>query len=182
VLKDFNPSKNLDWLPRGKQMIIPTFKKRQAVSRNAPDLVYKTETYAWINVEVQPGETLALLSQWSGRAADDIRRDNQLEGEHLPIGHLLNVGVFPTRVSAFRQAREVFLKEFAQKLRDKYYTLYTVQDGDTGSSIARKHDVDLRRFLDYNPDRDMRRLSVGAQVRIPKTLAPFSELQAQVER
>ncbi|MFP4167106.1 MAG: LysM peptidoglycan-binding domain-containing protein [Opitutales bacterium] len=45
---------------------------------------------------------------------------------------------------------------------------YSIQAGDNFSSIARKHDVSLRRLLKANPDKDPSKLQIGDEIIIPE--------------
>jgi LysM repeat protein len=44
---------------------------------------------------------------------------------------------------------------------------YSVQSGDTPSSIARKHNVSLNALLSANPGVDPRHLKIGQVLKIP---------------
>jgi len=183
VVKDYNPTVFLNALPGGRVIAIPTFKERPQGKAGQNPNVFGKETISFENIQVRLGETLERLADWSGTTLEDLRRDNALnDGALIQPGQSLSVRLNEKRAKVFEVERERFAEEVQKELEDKYYTLHTLVAGESLWSLSQRYKVDGKRLEDYNSDKDFRRLARGAKIRIPKTDAPFSELQANLAK
>jgi hypothetical protein len=181
LIRDYNPGLNLRILPAGKSIIIPRHRKKRRVGRNS-DVVYTTEKYAYVNVEARLGESLALYSKWSASSVEDIMADNELDSRELALGQLLNVKVFPSRVKSFNTKRETYRAEYAQELADRYYVVHTLKHGQTLWGLAQQRTVSFELLKSYNTDKNFKRLSPGARIRVPITKKPYAELDSLMKQ
>lgn len=181
LIRDYNPGLNLRVLPAGKSIIIPRHRKKTPSARRS-DVVYTTEKYAYVNVEARLGESLALYSTWSGSSVKDIMADNELDSRELALGQLLNIKVFPSRVKSFNTRRETYRAEYAQELADRFYVVHTLKHGETLWSLSERRSVSFGLLKSYNTDKDFKRLSPGARIRVPITKKPYAELDALMKQ
>ena len=183
VVKDYNPTIYLNSLPGGKAIAIPTFKERPQGRTGENPLVFGRETVTFESIQVRLGETLERLSDWSGTTLEDLRRDNALnDGALIQPGQILSVRLNEKRAKVFEVERERFAEELQKELEDKYYTVHVLAAGESLWTVAQRYKVDGKRLEDYNSDKDFRKLARGTRIRIPKTDAPFAQLQADLAK
>jgi LysM repeat protein len=183
VVKDYNPTVFLNALPAGRTIAIPLFKERARGGAGENPNVFGKETVSFESIQVRLGETLERLSDWSGTTLEDLRRDNKLNaGAEVAPGQTLSVRLNEKRATAFATLRERFADDVLKELEDKYYTVHELAAGESLWSLSQRYKVDAKRLEDYNSDKDFRRLARGTKVRIPKTAAPFAELQQNLAK
>jgi LysM repeat protein len=183
VVKDYNPTVLLNALPAGRAIAIPLFKERARGGAGENPNVFGKETVTFESIQVRLGETLERLSDWSGTTLEDLRRDNKLNaGAEVKPGQTLSVRLNEKRAKAFETLRERFAASVLKELEDKYYTVHELAAGESLWSLAQRYKVDAKRLEDYNSDRDFRKLARGTKIRIPKTAAPFAELQQSLAK
>ncbi|MGM0574425.1 MAG: LysM peptidoglycan-binding domain-containing protein [Myxococcota bacterium] len=138
-----------------------------------PDSVKHDLPKEWI-VEVERGETVALLARWSGQESDRIREDNRevLHGRrYLRVGDPLRITMSANQKLAFDQAREGFRAERLEGYFSKHWieevVVYVVQRGDAISKVARRYgEVPMWLLEEFN-QADFRTLQPGDTVLIP---------------
>lgn len=98
---------------------------------------------------VLPGETLGKIAQRYGTTSKAIRRDNRLRSDSIRVGQKL-------RVLALKPVRE----------RRKF--VYTIEGGDTLSSIGERFGMTGRDIHRLNPRKNPRRLRIGDTITVWK--------------
>jgi LysM repeat protein len=183
LVKKYNPALNLSVLPKDKVLAIPIFRRRPK-AKDAPrdDIVFATESYLFLNIDARLGESLGLYSRWSGTSVETIKDDNGLRRDQINLGQSINVRVFHKRVAPFETAREQYRKDAVQRLQGLFFLEHTLKSSETVWALASRYAVDYQQLKDYNSDKDFRRLSPGIRIRIPRTDAPYSELQEKMNR
>jgi|GEM_PF-4495358 len=183
VVKDYNPTVILNSLPGGRKIAIPTFKERARGGAGENPHVFGKETVTFLSIQVRLGETLERLSEWSGTTLEDLRRDNQMnDGAEVKPGQTISVRLNEKRATAFETLRERFASDVLKELEDKYYSIHVLAAGESLWTLSQRYKIDGKRLEDYNSDKDFRKLARGARIRIPKTEAPFAELQANLAK
>lgn len=183
LVKKYNPAMNLAMLPKGRTLAVPLFRPRpKAAEKNRDDIVFSTEKYVFVSLEARIGESLGLYSRWSGTSVDQIKTDNGLTRDQINLGQALSVRIFHKRVDPFEDARERYRKDAVRRLEDRFFSEHQLKQSETVWGLATRYAVDYQQLKDYNSDKDFRRLSPGTRIRIPRTEAPYSELQEQMNR
>lgn len=100
---------------------------------------------------VAPGDTLGAIARRYQVSVADLRRWNRLEGDHLRVNQVLVIHGRSTGGTRVRQS-------------------YTVRSGDTGLSIARRHQVRLADLQQWNPGTNLDRLRIGQTLTLYITL------------
>ncbi|MCB9787589.1 MAG: LysM peptidoglycan-binding domain-containing protein [Deltaproteobacteria bacterium] len=125
-------------------------------------------------IQVQRGETTALLARWSGREVEEITQDNR---EHLGSrkwlrpGDDLTITMSANQKLAFDQARERFQQDRLDGYFAKHYiekvVVYVVQRGDVIARVARQYGETPIWLLEAFNQADFRALQTGDTVLIP---------------
>lgn len=127
-------------------------------------------------IKVRSGESLALYGRWIGVNPEEIAKANSLDAYgKLSVGQSLTLELgtltpqrFEERRMAYRKAR---LAKYLQKRGGVQSVItHTVRKGETVLGIARRHGrLPLWVMRHYNPDRNLDRLDVGDELRVPVT-------------
>jgi len=180
-LEELNSGVDFRFLPAGKRLVVPIFRRKPHAKSTNPN-VHGTDPVVWAPIKVRLGESLWHFADWSGTETEQIRADNQLPGEDVDVGTPLNVRMSAKRAKTFDQRRAAFEEQTVRELEARYFDRHTLARGETLWGLSTRYAVDAERLKDYNSDKDFRRLAPGAQIRIPKTDAPFAGLQALVKQ
>jgi 5'-nucleotidase len=101
--------------------------------------------------KVVSGDTLFGISKKYGIGVDDIKAVNNLQGDIIQLGQILDIPDDPN----------------APATKD-----YELLPGDTFSMIARKMDMSAADLMKLNPGVDPKKLRVGSHINIPKDKTP----------
>lgn len=103
----------------------------------------------YVNIEVQPGDTLSVLAENYGVSTRELMRLNNLRNPNqLFVGRKLSVPV-------------------TDKMMVQYEKTYIVKRGDTLSEIALKNKVTVQELMRINNLTNANQLFVGRQIKIP---------------
>lgn len=127
-----------------------------------------------LEIEIRPGESLVLLSQWSGLSVEAIAEANGLRtGATLYPGQLLEVDLDVETFAAMQDTRD----RFEDARLDRYLTrrgtlvgvtTHTVGTGETAWQIAREHgELPLWVVASFNRGRNLDRLRIGDELNLP---------------
>ena len=124
-------------------------------------------------IEVQARETLGHYAEWLGIRTQKIRTLNNMDiAEHVVSGSRLKLDFSRVPEETFASRRLAY----HQELQEKFFRQFRIRDTHThtlrrGESIwvlaQRKYQVPVWLLRQYNPDLDLDRVSLGAQVNIP---------------
>lgn len=127
-------------------------------------------------ITMRSGENLALYGRWIGINPEAIAEKNGLEPYgKLQVGQTLKLDLgtltpdrFEEKRMAFRKAR---LANYLAKRGGVHEVItHSVRKGETVLGIARRHGrLPLWVMRHYNPKRDLDRLDVGDELRVPVT-------------
>lgn len=127
-------------------------------------------------IKMQSGENLALYGRWIGINPETIATKNGLDPYgRLAVGQVLKLDLgtltparFDEKRMAFRKAR---LARYLAKRGGVHKVItHKVRKGQTVLGIARRHGrLPLWVMRHYNPERDLDRLSIGDELRVPIT-------------
>ncbi len=125
-------------------------------------------------IQVQRGETTALLAKWSGRDVSEIMQDNR---EHMGKRRFLRPGddlaitMSTNQKLAFDQARERFQQDRLDGYFAKHYiekvVVYVVRRGDVIARVARQYGETPIWLLEAFNQADFRALQAGDTILIP---------------
>ncbi|MCX8001125.1 MAG: LysM peptidoglycan-binding domain-containing protein [Anoxybacillus mongoliensis] len=105
---------------------------------------------------VKSGDSLWKIAQTFRTSVNEIKTLNQLTSDIVFIGQVLQVPDAPTTVQT--------------SVPTMTATTYTIQSGETLSTIARKFNTTMTRLLELNPTiTDMNRIYVGQVIKVPTT-------------
>ena len=144
------------------------------------------EALSGMTVRVRAGETLRKYARWAGCLVREIRIANPGLRGRLRDGQSLFIPMAENRTTSFLRQRNEYLKtlnsepaavpsptggavivESPEEDDRPRTTAYTVQRGDTGWKIAKRHKTTLKRLQAANPRKNLGRLRDGETVRIP---------------
>lgn len=137
---------------------------------------------------VKDGDNLGYISGWYNVSLSDLRSWNNLRGDVIKVGQVLDIWVPDSRAAQYKGIDEM---TFAQKQKtgssgsvtpapkpntraaaagsSAGYTWYTVKRGDNPTSIAAKYPgVTANEILKLNNISDPRNLKAGEKIKIPK--------------
>jgi LysM repeat protein len=125
-------------------------------------------------VQVQRGETTALLAKWSGRDVSEIMQDNRESmgtRKFLRPGDDLAITMSTNQKLAFDQARERFQQDRLDGYFAKHYiekvVVYVVRRGDVIARVARQYGETPIWLLEAFNQADFRALQAGDTILIP---------------
>jgi len=97
-----------------------------------------------------------------------LRRWNpELLREITPPTHRLTGDGYPLRLPEWYAERYASIENQLEKLEIRDVKMYQIRQGDTLSTIARRHKISLQTILQMNPKLDPKRLQPGRQLAIP---------------
>ena len=100
-----------------------------------------------VTYTVAPGDTLLGIARRYSVSVADIRRWNNIKGDHIVIGQRLSIR---TRSAAGSQERMT----------------HEVRSGQTGGGIARQYRVSVDQLRRWNPDANLDRLRIGQRLTV----------------
>ncbi|MEZ4265069.1 MAG: LysM peptidoglycan-binding domain-containing protein [Myxococcota bacterium] len=125
-------------------------------------------------VQVQRGETTALLGKWAGREVHEIMEDNREQmgtRKFLRPGDDLTITMSANQKLAFDQARERFQQDRLDGYFAKHYiekvVVYVVRRGDVIARVARQYGETPIWLLEAFNQADFRALQAGDTILIP---------------
>jgi LysM repeat protein len=125
-------------------------------------------------IQVQRGETTALLGKWSGREVEQIHQDNREsmgDRKFLRPGDDLSITMSANQKLAFDQARERFQQDRLDGYFAKHYiekvVVYVVRRGDVIARVARQYGEAPIWLLEAFNQADFRSLQAGDTILIP---------------
>ena len=163
-----------DTLEQGKAYVRGRHTPEWADGISRPPETYGYELPRKWPIEIQRGETLGLLSQWSGSDPGTIRDDNPTTFKRrkwLRVGDRLALTMSATQKMVFEQARGAHRSErleayFKERYIEKV-VLYVVRRGDSLSRVAKRYgEVPTWLLEDFNHV-DFRALHAGDEILIP---------------
>ncbi len=133
-----------------------------------------------LNYTVKDGDNLGYIAGWYGVRVSDIRRWNNLPGDIIRVGQVLDIWVPEASEQRYRNIDRM---TFAEKQRGATqpasarqtsqpssggFSWHTVQRGETISAIAARHPgVTADQIMRLNNIRDPRTLQAGQRIKIP---------------
>ncbi len=142
---------------------------------------------------VKDGDNLGYISEWYNVGVSDIRGWNNMRGDIIRVGQVLDIWVPNSRVNQFKDIDNL---TFAEKQRGATnpaqttpartttsasqptrtskasaggFTWYTVKRGETLTGIAAKYpEITADEIMELNKIRDPRSLQAGQKLKIPK--------------
>lgn len=124
-------------------------------------------------VLVRPGESLVLISRWSGLSVEAIASRNALEvsapvypGQSL----ILELGEYES--DGFATARQSFQDDRLERYLDRHGGLvgvspHVVETGETAWRVAKDNDLPIWVLSAFNSEADLDRLGIGAKLYVP---------------
>jgi len=133
-----------------------------------------SEAATALSVSIANGESLALLSGWSGVSIEEIAVHNEMSvSENIYPGQVILIPMDPEDEVAFADAREMF----AADRMDRYLLgrggvvnteLHTVRTGETAWSISKEMlSAPIWVLSWYNSDLDLDNLQIGQEIVLP---------------
>ena len=134
------------------------------------------------DVVVKRGESLMHYVRWSQVSLDAIKIANpHLDPDRIFVGARISLPMSDDQYVEFVKARAAWEKEKAEGKADEKATTaksnkaekpaktksHTVKSGETATSIARAHRIDVKDLKSANPGVDLKRLKVGRALVIP---------------
>ncbi|MBB6177972.1 MULTISPECIES: LysM peptidoglycan-binding domain-containing protein [Anoxybacillus] len=108
---------------------------------------------------VKSGDSLWKIAQTFRTSVNEIKALNQLTSDTIFIGQVLQVPDAPTTVQTPAPTTQTVASTTAT---------YTIQSGDTLSTIARRWNTTVTRLLELNPTiTDVNRIYVGQVIKVP---------------
>ncbi|MFO7725047.1 MAG: LysM peptidoglycan-binding domain-containing protein [Oceanipulchritudo sp.] len=139
----------------GQSLLIPESAPEEAVAESEAE-------HAGHPVTVRRGDTLSTIAKRHDTTVAILRELNDLRGDTIYVGQELMVpGEAPG------QSRGANGERSSRESRTSGGESYTVQAGDTPSSIARRFDLSAAELMRANNIMDARRLYVGRELVIP---------------
>ncbi|MEM9622814.1 MAG: LysM peptidoglycan-binding domain-containing protein, partial [Pseudomonadota bacterium] len=158
-LYEWNPALN-QWStpPKGPHRIIVPTELDLANAQQAIDNVAPRARVDWKEVVVQSGDTLSAIARRHATDVTSLQLANGLSNSRIRAGKTL---LIPQNAQALdKQSPHVNRSNTAA-------TKYTVQAGDSLWSIARAHNVNLRKLIRHNEVGPRDTLRVGRTLTIP---------------
>lgn len=134
--------------------------------------------------KVKAGETLYSIAKANGISVETLKAANGIKGDILSVGQNLKIPakssetIFPKTKksdnSGFQMYREISDEEIAREnARNKFVKItknppYTIKEGDTAESIAKKFNVSPDAIIALN-SLDEKFLKIGDVIKIPET-------------
>ena len=153
-LTKLNKIRATDTIRLGQTIRVPVWIKTSQL-RNTAKKTHRSrkskptgQASAYLKHKVQAGDSLWLLAREYKTTVKKIMRANQLKRADLSIGQMLNI---PKKTKDYQA---------------KAFGSYTVQPGDSPYEIARKHNMELERFLRLNRLAPRSRIYPGQQMRV----------------
>jgi LysM repeat protein len=124
-------------------------------------------------VLVRSGESLVLISRWSGLSVEAIASRNTLEvsapvypGQSL----ILELGEYES--DGFASARQSFQDDRLERYLDRHGGLvgvspHVVETGETAWRVAKDNDLPIWVLSAFNSEADLDRLGIGAKLYVP---------------
>jgi len=124
-------------------------------------------------VLVRPGESLVLISRWSGLSVEAIASRNTLEVV-APVypGQSLILEIGESESEGFATARQSFQDERLERYLDRHGGLvgvspHVVETGETAWRVAKDNDLPIWVLSAFNSEADLDRLGIGAKLYVP---------------
>ncbi len=126
-----------------------------------------------VAVLVRPGESLVLISRWSGLSVEEIASRNDLEVT-APVypGQSLILDVGEAQSDGFASARQAFQDERLERYLDRHGGLvgvspHVVETGETAWRVAKDNELPVWVLSAFNSGTDLDRLGIGAKLYVP---------------
>ncbi len=123
------------------------------------------------SVQLQEGESLALLAGWANTTAEALMEHNGLKSHRLKRAQTLKIPGSKTATVLFDARREQFkmarLDTYLKRKGEPSLVKRKVRRGDSLGRIARRHRLPLWVLIHFNAERDLDRLNVGDTVVVP---------------
>ena len=138
-----------------------------------------TATPTPITHQVQPGDVLVNIAAQYGTTVDLLVQANDITNEHqIDVGQILLIptAIPPTLAATIRPTVTLYPTEeptpdsTGATAAPPWYTLYTVQIGDTLDEIAREHGTTVQAIVELNGIANPGRIDPGQEINIP---SPF---------
>ena len=164
-----NPQKEIVETSSEVAISTPVLMEETAVEETQPRAAGAGE----MAVLVRPGESLVLISRWSGLSVEAIASRNALEvsapvypGQSL----ILEIGEYESE--GFATARQSFQDERLERYLDRHGGLvgvspHVVETGETAWRVAKDNDLPIWVLSAFNSEADLDRLGIGAKLYVP---------------
>jgi len=124
-------------------------------------------------VRVQENETLSHIAEWLEVSPDELRRMNGLgRGRMVQLGRELRVPLGRVSKTAFLERRLSYHQGVKEEFLQKFTVTGTVRHKvapreNVWTLITRTYNVPLWLVQDYNPGKDLRRMTAGDELLLP---------------
>jgi LysM repeat protein len=124
-------------------------------------------------IDVRIGESLVLLSRWSGLSVEAIAERNCLEVSALVYpGQALILPVGESDGEAFASARTTFQDDRLERYLDRHGGLvgvspHVVETGETAWNVAKDNALPLWVLAAFNRSSDLDRIGIGEKLHVP---------------